>query len=103
MPGKMDLDVVLHVVLPSHDLATHGTPPLVPHLGHVGVRVYSCKTQWMDMWVPTNKRIACPDLGELTKRPDSTADLLNIQPNKQKARENTGWKALILYKTCREH
>ena len=44
LSGEVDLDVVLHVVLPSHDLATHGTPPLVAHLGHVGIRVYSCKT-----------------------------------------------------------
>ena len=39
----MDLNVILHVVLPSHDLATHCAPPLGPHLGHVGVRVNSCK------------------------------------------------------------
>ena len=90
MSREMDLDVVLHVVLPSHDLATHGTPPLVAHLGHVGIRVYSCKTQWMDKWVPTSKGIACPHLGELTKRPDSTANLLNVQPNKKPERTLVG-------------
>ena len=86
MSGEMDLDVVLHVVLPSHDLATHRTPPLLAHLGHVGVRVYSCKTQCkMDKWIPTSKRISCSDLGELAK--NTTADLLlNIQPNKKPQR-----------------
>ena len=43
MAGEMDLDVVLHVILPSHGLVTHVAPPLSVDFGHVHIKS-SCNT-----------------------------------------------------------
>ena len=42
LAGEVDLDVVFHVILPSHRLVTHVAPPLSADFGHVHIQ--ACNT-----------------------------------------------------------
>lgn len=43
LSGEVNLDVVFHVILPSHGLVTHVAPPLSVDFGHVHIKS-SCNT-----------------------------------------------------------
>jgi hypothetical protein len=49
LAGEVDLDVVFHVILPSHDLATHVAPPLGSHFGHVTVQL-TCNRESLGLY-----------------------------------------------------
>ena len=84
LAGKVDLDVVLHVVLPGHHLAAHRAPPLRPHLRHVRLQVHACKTQCIDMgWLLTSETFALHALKRWQKRTNIlAADLPPTQESK---------------------